>query len=738
MAPLDWMDVVGADAPDDDGAHGALDALLEGLNERQRDAVTHSGGPLLILAGAGSGKTRVITRRVAWLVLGGHAAPHEILAITFTNKAAREMRERIERLVPARGPWIGTFHATCARILRREIATLGSRTTDFSIYDTADRNLLLKRVLEEHGPGPPQERPALVGARISARKNGLPGAEDEWDQRFLRIAAAYDDALRRANALDFDDLLLETRRLFDEHPGTRDAYAYRFRHVLVDEYQDTNGVQYDLVRHFASAWGNLDVCGDPDQSIYAWRGADISNILGFEQDFPGARVVRLEQNYRSTPTILRAAQGVIRNNRSRPDKDLWTEREDGPPIRVLECGNENDEASAIAAEIRAELAAGRRLDGIAIFYRANFMQRAIETAMRLAGLPYRVAAGVEFYQRREIKDLIAYLHVLSNPANDIALGRILNVPARGIGDKSVDVLAAWAGARGLPLRAAIDSPEARASLRGKARNGAEDLSRVLASLSGSARSGAAEALQSVIAAVGYSAWLGDGEDPEVESRLENVDELIVTAKRYDAEAPEGGLTGFLGDVALVSEVDMLDATAPESTGQVTLMTVHAAKGLEFPLVFVAGLEEELFPHARALYSAAADGGLAIEEERRLMYVAMTRAQDRLVLSWAHQRMHFGASSSRDRSRFLREIPAECIEPDDREAEEERVLGAFDATGSTEFEIGDRVRHSHYGIGRVEKLVGSGQNARATVHFPGQGSKILLLQYANLVRVEHGR
>ena len=750
------MDIQGTQGSLERGPKPALDReaedLLEGLNPPQREAASHPGGPLLILAGAGSGKTRVITRRIAWLVQTGRAAPHEVLAITFTNKAAREMRERVERLLPVQGPWIGTFHAISARILRREIGALGTYTGEFSIYDTADRNQLLKRLIKDLGYDPARFRPSAVGAWISdgknrgaARQRGGEDNEGMEHEVLRRVRDAYDEALLRANALDFDDLLLKTLDVFRRFAGVRDAYAHRFRHVLVDEYQDTNRVQYELVRHISSVHGNLDVCGDPDQSIYTWRGADIHNILDFERDFPGARVVKLEQNYRSSGVILEAAQAVIRNNRQRKEKELWTEAARGPAIRVFECGDENDEAERIVAEIRALQAEGIRLDQMAIFYRVNFLQRALERALRLSALPYQIAGGVEFYARREIKDLVSYLQVLSNPANDVAMMRIVNVPARGIGERSLELLADWAKERAVPLSNAIRSQEARALVRGRARSSAEALAQLLERLEHAPRLPAAEALDQVIDAIDYFGWLASSGDPEAESRAENVEELRANAATFDRQNPEGLLRGFLEDVALVSEVDSIDAAEEGATGPVTLMTLHAAKGLEFPVVFIAGMEEELFPHARALMDGdgsdgdgGSDGGgcgAGLEEERRLFYVGLTRAMDRLHLSWARTRMHFGETSWREGSRFLDELPLVCLDAEDPEEDEAESLGSFDAkTASVALAEGDIVRHSHFGTGRIERLVGAGPNARATVAFPGHGAKILLLSYANLVKL----
>jgi len=716
------------------------DTLLEELNEPQREAVTSGEGPLLILAGAGSGKTRVITRRIAWLVASGRAAPHEILAITFTNKAAREMRERVEAALPVKGMWISTFHSMCARILRRDVEHLGSWTRDFSIYDTADRNQLIKTIVKELGYDVQRFRPAMIGAWISEWKTdpwARRGEEEEEgtggyeDEVFVKVRDRYEAAMGENNALDFDDLLVKTHMLFEENPGVRDTYASRFRHVLVDEYQDTNRIQYLLTRHLAGWHGNLAVCGDPDQSIYAWRGADIRNILDFEEDFGGAgdtavRVVKLEQNYRSTPCILKAAQAVIRNNRGRKEKDLWTEKEDVELLHVVDCADENDEAGEIAARIHELRKAGYDSDQIAVFYRVNWMQRALERAMRLSGVPYQIVGGVEFYRRREIRDLIGYLQLVVNPRDDVACARVLNVPARGIGDKSLALLAGWAADRRVPLLAAASSEEARAAIRGRAKKGLAAFAGLFERLADLADGPAALALESVIDEIGYLDWLAASGDADATSREENVEELLTHAAEYDRENPEGGLRGFLQEVALVSDIDGWDDREPK----VTLMTLHASKGLEFPVVFITGLEEELLPHALALAEAQGPNE-GEEEERRLMYVGMTRARERLVLTHARTRMHFGESSWRAPSRFLEEIPAEFIEGEEDD-EPRDPLGVYEApSGTPELREGDAVEHDHFGYGRVARLQGAGANARVTVDFTQVGSKVLLVQYANL-------
>jgi DNA helicase-2/ATP-dependent DNA helicase PcrA len=722
-------------------------SLLAGLNPAQLQAVTHGDGPLLILAGAGSGKTRAITRRIAWLVASGRAQLDEVCAITFTNRAAGEMRARVEALLPSRRSWISTFHSLCVRLLRRDIEALefpgGQRfTRDFSIYDTGDRLGVLKRILGELSFGSERLRPAQVGAWISGLKQraadereptgetGLGGLEDE----VLAVAAErYQATLRAANALDFDDLLLLTLRLFDEHPGIRDSWAWRFRHVLVDEYQDTNRVQYRLTRHLCSAHGNLVVCGDPDQSIYAWRGADIGNILDFERDFPGARTIVLDQNYRSTQAILDAAQAVIEHNLERKPKALWTEGERGEAPRVVECGDEDDEANHIARRIRELTGEGYRYADVAIFYRANFQQRALERGLRLAGVPYRIAGGVEFYQRQEIKDLISYLKLIANPADDVACERVLNVPPRGIGDRSLEVLREWATDRRVPLSRAAGSGEARAQIRGRARVGLEAFAQLLEQLRDFAKRPAGEALGAVLESTDYLDFLRGAVDPAVEMRVENVLELQANAETYDLEFPEGGLRGFLEEVALVSDVDGLgeaETEAGQEQGAVTLMTLHSAKGLEFPVVFVSGMEEDLLPHVRALEDPS---GRGLEEERRLVYVGLTRAQRRLFLTHARARMQFGQTGWRQPSRFLAELgdtvaaPAAVEEPD--------VLGDYEAAEhAAALSEGDWVAHAQFGRGQVEHLRGSGVNARATVRFAGAGTKVLLLQYAKLERL----
>ncbi len=716
-------------------ATGVRADLLAGLNEAQREAVTHGEGPLLILAGAGSGKTRAITSRIAHLVLERGVRPSEVLAITFTNKAAGEMRERVDRLAVPRGAWVSTFHAMCARILRRDIEHLGVWTRDFTIYDTDDRQKLIRELIKSAGYDTTAYRPGDVGAFISERKNrgGGPEQGDDGftDQLFVRVEREYDAALRKNNALDFDDLLLKVVELFEAHPGVRDQYADAFRYLLVDEYQDTNRIQYRLLRHLTALRRNIAVCGDPDQSIYAWRGADIRNILDFERDFPGARVVRLEQNYRSTQTILDAAQAVIRNNTQRKEKELWSERGAGEKLAVIECADEDDEAREIALRIRALADEGRSHDEFAILYRANFLQRALERALRLTSIPYQIVAGTEFYQRREIKDLLAYLRILVNPADNEACVRALGTPPRGVGDKSLEDLASWAADRRVSLVRACHSEEARGRIKGRAKAALVAFSALLERLSLYSSGSAEVALSALIEETAYFEHLARTAERDEVDREQNVQELLAHAAEYDAANPQGGVRGFLQDVALVSDADGFEEGVPK----VALMTLHAAKGLEFPVVFIAGVEEDLLPHARSV-AGSAD---AIEEERRLFYVGMTRAQDQLVLSSAVTRKLYGGDVYHRPSRFLEEIPRELVQALEDDAD---ALGAFEpepqAESSERLAVGDLVEHDAFGRGRVEQLLGMGPNARATVVFQGVGLKQLMLAYARLRKVGRAR
>tara|TARA_R110002126_G_scaffold6872_10_gene34743 strand:+ start:7329 stop:9545 length:2217 start_codon:yes stop_codon:yes gene_type:complete len=735
---MDWMDARAA-VQEGAGTTGPapVEGLLEVLNEPQRAAVEHTSGPLLILAGPGSGKTRVITSRLVHLVTTQHVQPSEILAITFTNKAAREMRERVEKLLPdVKGFWISTFHAFCARFLRQEIEILPSFTRDFTIFDTSERNALIKACVKELNFDATRFRPAAIGGWISATKNSVAGedggleltlgdASGMEDEVFRKVKRRYEERLREQNALDFDDLLLHTLAIFDAHPGLRDAWSYRFRYVMVDEYQDTNRVQYRLTRHLSDAHGNLAVVGDPDQSIYSWRGADVRNFLDFEKDMGGATVVRLEQNYRSTGTILAAASAVIEHNSQRKVKELWTQAEDGDQLVLMACGDENDEAREIVAQIRSLQARGRAWGEVAIFYRMNFMQRALESALRLAAVPYQIVGGTEFYGRREVRDLVSWLRLIVNPRDDQAFLRVVNAPTRGVGATSLGRLAEWAADRRVSYLEAARSEECLSTIRGRAKKGLPEFAATVEELAHRADDEAGLALEAVLESFDRTRWLNEIDDGDsVMDRDANVEELCTHAREYDKLNPAGKLRGFLQDVALVSDTDGLE----QGDDAVKLMTLHACKGLEFPFVFIAGCEEELLPHARALEEDPEHG---IEEERRLFYVGLTRARERLMLTNARTRGFFGEDRWMRPSQFLDELPSDLIEGMDEEANE--ALGTFEpaSSGDENLKVGARIYHDHFGEGYIENLSGQGVNARARVRFDHHGTKELLLHYANL-------
>ncbi len=738
---MDWLDVrsMANDAPP---VSAKVPGLLDGLNEPQREACEHEQGPLLILAGPGSGKTRVITSRIVHLITERGVGPDEILALTFTNKAAKEMRERVQRLLPeTQGFWISTFHSLCARILRREIEILPEYTREFSIYDTADKRQLIKTVVKELGYDAKRFRPPVLASWISNSKNNCEANDGLTfdpnggidDEVCARVKARYQQRMRENNALDFDDLLLVTLELFERHPGVRDSYSYRFRQVMVDEYQDTNRVQYRLVQHFAGHHGNLAVCGDPDQSIYGWRGADVRNILDFEADYPDAKTVRLEQNYRSTGTILKAASVLIANNSQRKPKDLWTDEGEGALIDLIQCGDEEDEARELALRCKNLQRQGKAWSDMAIFYRMNFMQRALESALRLSGVPYQVVGGLEFYARREIKDLMAWLKLMVNPRDDGAFLRVVNVPSRGVGETSMGRLIQFARDKGLCLSDAVVHEDALGSIRGRAKKGLAEFARLCESLAEARGGGAGVALDALLETIDAERWFMEMDTGDaLVDRESNVEELRSHAHQYDRLQPKGGLPGFLQDVALVSDVDDLD----ESSEQVKLMTLHSSKGLEFPYVFVTGLEDELLPHGRAVEEDPENG---LQEERRLLYVGMTRAMQGLTLSYATQRRFFGEDRWQRPSCFLDEIPPETVvggvEP--TEESETEALGEYDADdGGHDLLVGHMVRHEHFGVGTIQQLTGAGVNARATVKFGRYGTKQLLLAYAGLVKLSN--
>jgi DNA helicase-2/ATP-dependent DNA helicase PcrA len=722
------------------------DALLEGLNPEQREAVQATEGPLLVLAGAGSGKTRVLTNRVAWLIGVCGIAPEAILAVTFTNKAAGEMRERVVKLLgpDAGGVWLSTFHSSCVRILRREIGQLG-RSRGFVIYDEDDSLALVREALRRHGRDPKEEARALRW-RIDQWKNAglLPAAaaeraEDLDSEGSAELYATYQRLLAEANALDFGDLLLLTVELFERFPQVLRHYQERWQYVLVDEYQDTNRVQYRLVNQLAGGHRNLCVVGDPQQSIYAWRGADVRNILDFERDFPDARVVVLHRNYRSTQRILSGAGAVVENNPGRPAKRMVTDRGEGERIAVFAARDDRDEAQFVVRGILEAVREGGRSYGqCAVFYRTNAQSRPIEEELLKYDVPYVVVGGVRFYERAEVKDALAYLRLLVNPADAAALRRIVNRPARGIGKTTLERAEALAAERGLSL---LDGLRAfAASEAGRAGTAVRGFLALLDSLAGEVLGAApAEAIARVLERSGTRRALETEATPEAQARLENLRELLLGAEDFaaaEADDADGRspLEQFLDQVALVSDLD----SAELRHDRVSLMTVHSAKGLEFPVVYVVGLEEGVFPH-----QSSSRDPRALEEERRLCYVAMTRAMERLALSWAHERRRYGSRSFGTPSRFLREIPSALVERLGAPSSGARDDGgpAYDYSydqrpsqgGGEEGGVarGMRVRHPIFGPGTVLEVSGSGRDQALRIRFDRAGVKKIVVRYANL-------
>ncbi len=730
------------------------------LNPQQEAAVRHPGGPLLVLAGAGSGKTRVLTARIAHLIQERGVAPSRIFAVTFTNKAAGEMRARVATLLGAdpRGLWIGTFHALSARLLRREAAHLGFGP-NFTIYDQDDSESFIKRLLEQRGLSPKAHPPRTIHAIISGAKNRMVLPEElgaSADSPLERVAAdvyaALGPALKQANAMDFDDLLLYPLTLFQEHPERLAYWQRRFDHVLVDEFQDTNAAQYRLVKLLAREHKNFCVVGDDDQAIYGWRGADVRHMLSFQHDFPGTTLIKLEQNYRSTQVILDAANGVIAENARRLGKTLFTAKQGGDPVTFLTAADERDEAEWLAAEL-ARRAAGADVpyDGMAILYRTNAQSRPLEEAFRFRGIPYRLVGAVSFYERREVKDVLAYLRLIANPADDEAFARIVNVPRRGIGDASFAQLVRAATQWGKPLLEAARAADRIPDLRPSVREAFGALARLVDELRAQwGQADPATVLEQLVSAVGYARYLAE-EGPEGIERLDNVQELIAGAAGWaetaedEGTGDEGEGTGatligrYLTQAALVTSADQ---GTGDPTG-VTLMTVHMAKGLEWPVVVLAGLEDGLFPLARA---AGEPGGL--EEERRLCYVGLTRAREKLYLSWARTRYRNGRLELSEPSRFLEAVPPSVLEERSttpswdrgraRRAARAPVEVEWEAEASQDvprYVAGERVRHRKFGGGVVRAVSGSGRDLKVTVEFDDQevGTKQLLVAYAGLER-----
>lgn len=720
--------------------------VLAGLNPAQRQAVETIEGPLLIVAGPGSGKTRVITHRVAYLIKVCGISPYRIMAVTFTNKAAREMAERLEKLLgqTAEALTLGTFHAICARILRQEGKAIGLEPR-FVIYDEEDQLSLIKQNLQELNLDPKQYTPRAIQSAIKFAKSRLltPAeyarqARSYFDEIVYRVYERYQYSLTQSQGVDFDDLLMKTVQLFDDHPNILSKYQSRYLHILVDEFQDTNLTQYKLIKQLAGKYRNICVVGDPDQSIYSWRFADLRNILSFEKDYPDAKVAFLEQNYRSTQIILDVASSIISANSRRKPKRLWTENETGIPVAIVEVYNEDEEAQFVISEIE-RLISQKQVSpgGCAVMYRVNAQSRALEEAFMRYGMPYRLVGGTRFYQRREVKDIIAYLRLIHNPADNISLTRIINVPGRGIGQRTVAELSAWAKSQDIPLYAALKliAEKKGPALTPRANHALVNFLNLIDELITKSRElRLTGLLDEVVQQTGYKEYILNEENGE--ERWENIQELYTVARDYDELSPEEALATFLEKVSLVSDVDELD----EKVDATTLITLHQAKGLEFPVVFIVGMEEGLLPHRKSLNDPE-----ELEEERRLCYVGVTRAQKLVYLLHARQRSLFGLSARTKCSRFLEDIPTHLITRRGLWEEKEEQFTpvttvysrpALRPVSTLRLEIGDRVRHRVFGDGVVINCSADKDDQEVTVAFEAVGIKRLLLSLAPLEKIEN--
>lgn len=724
-----------------------MNSLLTGLNKEQQQALQHTEGPLLILAGAGSGKTKVLTVRIAHLLAQG-VNPYEILAITFTNKAAKEMKSRVEGLVGdvANRIWLSTFHSFCAKFLRFELDNFLGYNSNFTIYDTSDSQAVIKAALKALNLDDKYYPVGAMIAAISDAKNKLlfasdfrKQARDFYQQKVADVYEYYERELRKNNALDFDDLLLVAVNLLQSNEAVLDKYSKRFRYVMIDEYQDTNHAQYLLAKLLASHWKNIAVVGDADQSIYAWRGADIQNILDFEKDYPNCTSIKLEQNYRSTKIILDAANAVIENNEGRPKKNLWTDKTEGAKIQHFTAQSEHEEAAFIGDTIaKKHDIHGVPYGDMAVLYRTNAQSRVLEEALIKRALPYIMVGGTKFYDRKEIKDVIAYLRVLYNPFDDLSLLRIINVPKRSIGATTVAKLQDYARANGTSLFMTLTQLHLVDSIKGKTKEKLEEFGILIFTLVAEMEDRTVlDILESILDRTGYLAQLEESTDPQDQARAENIGELLSVAKDFQDTNPSGTVEDFLEQVALVNDVDSFE----QEESKVTLMTLHAAKGLEFPIVFLGGLEEGLFPHSRTLMNPE-----EIEEERRLAYVGITRAEKELYISNATTRTVFGRTSSYLPSRFIDEIPEELVDglrakrkvPDDikRHVPQHMSVTSRPVTKPivrneviADWKIGDTAIHSKWGNGKVINVAGEGAGMKLTIEFPTQGVRVVMAKFA---------
>ena len=724
-----------------------MQSLLDGLNREQQQAVQHTEGPLLILAGAGSGKTKVLTVRIAYLLAQG-VNPYEILAITFTNKAAKEMKSRVEGLVGdvANRIWLSTFHSFCAKFLRFELDNFLGYNSNFTIYDTSDSQVVIKAALKALNL---DDKYYPVGAMISAisdAKNKLmfasdyrKQARDFYQQKVADVYEYYERELRKNNALDFDDLLLVAVKLLQSNAAVLDKYSKRFKYVMIDEYQDTNHAQYLLAYLLSSHWKNIAVVGDADQSIYAWRGADIQNILDFEKDYPNCTSIKLEQNYRSTKIILDAANAVIDNNEGRPEKNLWTDKVEGAKIQHFTAQSEHEEAAFIGDTIvKKHDIYGVPYGDMAILYRTNAQSRVLEEALIKRALPYTMVGGTKFYDRKEIKDVLAYLRVLYNPFDDLSLLRIINVPKRSIGATTVSKLQDYARENGTSLFMTLTQLHLVDTIKGKTKEKLEEFGILIFTLVAEMDDKSVlDILEAILDRTGYLAQLEESTDPQDQARAENIGELLSVAKDFQDTNPTGTVEDFLEQVALVNDVDSFE----QEESKVTLMTLHAAKGLEFPIVFLGGLEEGLFPHSRTLMNPE-----EIEEERRLAYVGITRAEKELYISNATTRTVFGRTSSYLPSRFIDEIPAELVDslrakrriPDDIKQTVPRHMSVASRPVTkpiirneviADWKVGDTAIHSKWGNGKVVNVSGEGAGMKLTIEFPTQGVRVVMAKFA---------